>query len=809
VPRRIYPAVALISVAVLMLQIALNRIFSYTTWHHLAYISVSLALLGFGASGAILAAFPRLVGRSAWETLSLASALSAACALLMLVVIGVLPLQPMDLATSSLELARFALYFLVVSLPFFFAGFAITLALREAGVRVDVLYSWDLIGAGMGCALVVYAISWLQTPRVVLAAGLLLAVAGVISAGSGHSLARRSSAVTAVVLLVAMAPLPEWLPFPPSKDKFISYFVERGYEYYSRWGELFRTDLLMAPGETLVEGGYRKVGISPRFSGASPPFRLILHDGGAGAIMYQVQDGLEGFELFHHHVLTAPYRILERPEVLIIGVGGGADVMNALTHGAKRVVGAELDPLTVELIAEREREFTGGIYDRADVTLHAGEGRHFVRSTRDRFDLLQMTGVDTLAALSSGAYVLAENYLYTTEAYHEYFRILRPGGLLSVGAVDFHPRDGAARHAPRFCSISYRALRERGIADPYRHIAVIGESRGIAQFEVLTKLEPFTQAQIDALERFVDEEGFEAWYLPEREGRQLSPFRELLEAAPAERKHFLSTGFLDLRAPTDDRPFFFNFYKWRHLFDHRAEIDPGHLLATGQLVLVFILALSAFFSIMAILVPLFGAAGAARPTPGRWGFLGYFAALGAGFIFAEISFVQRFIQFLGYPTYALTVVLFSFLTAAGVGAYLSRWLPGRPGRVLPLLVGALALLVIFYVLAMPPIMQRLIGSSLPIRILVTIALCVPMGGVLGTFFPYGIRLIAAVNPDFTPWAWAVNGCLTVVGSVATIILATALGFDAVMLLFLVIYALGVASFCAGHARLSPEPAPRA
>jgi len=196
--------------------------------------------------------------------------------------------------------------------------------------------------------------------------------------------------------------------------------------------------------------------------------------------------------------------------------------------------------------------------------------------------------VDTLAALSSGAYVLAEDHLYAVEACHEYLETLRPGGLLSVGALDSHPQGGGARHAPRFCSISCEALREWGVVRPHGHVAVMGEDLGSAQFEVLTKLEPFTETEIHARERFVDGEGFEAW-----------------------------------------------------------------------------------------------------PLLRRWAFLGYFAALGAGFSFAEISFVQRFIEFLGYPTYALTVVLFSFLAAG----YLSGWLPARPRRVLSVLVGALAVLV--------------------------------------------------------------------------------------------------------------------
>jgi hypothetical protein len=435
------------------------------------------------------------------------------------------------------------------------------------------------------------------------------------------------------------------------------------------------------------------------------------------------------------------------------------------------------------------------------VEIHASEGRHFVRSTDRRYDLIQLTGVDTLAALSSGAYVLAENYLYTTGAYRWYLRALRDDGVLSIGALDFHPRSGYPRHALRFSALSHEALSEEGVARPHEHVMVIAAARDPAEFEVLTGKRPFTDAEIDAVERFIDANQFEPWYLPNRPQRQLPLFRTLLEGSEAERAAFFESTFLDLRVTTDDRPFFFSFYKWRHLLEHRDEIDVGHTLATGQIVLALMLALAVLFSAVTIALPMVRARAAAGAMPGRAGFLAYFAALGAGFIFAEISFVQRFILFLGYPTYSLTVMLFSFLTAAGVGAHLSGRLPDRPARVLPALVAALTALVVFYVLALPANFDALLAAPLAVRVATTVALCTPLGGLLGTFFPYGIRLTGAINRDFVAWAWAVNGCLTVVGSVMSIIVAMTFGFTVVIGLFLAIYWLGAVAFVRTYARV--------
>lgn len=796
-PRRQFATVFLLSLGVLMFQIALGRIFSFTIWYHFAYISVSLALLGFGASGSMLAAFPALAGRSLERTLALCCAGSAVASLFVLVVVGGVPLSPFEVLKSPTEFATLVLYFSAVCLPFFFAGLAITIALRAAGREVHRLYAWDLAGAGAGCALVVVCIDWLQTPRVLLLVAVIFAAAGIIAAGRAARGVRNVNLVVAVVVLALLGPLPAKLPFIPSRDKDIYVALKLGLASYSRWSAIFRTDVIGIGDGDNRTGGYRDAGTSATYHGAVPHFRLIVHDGGAAAIMYDASQGFGDFEMFRHHVLTTPYVVRTHPDVLVIGVGGGADVVNALVNGASHVTGAELDPLTVELITKTHRDYTGGIFDRPDVTIRTDEGRHFARTTDRRFDLIQITGVDTLAALSSGAYILSENYLYTVQAYRDYFRALRDDGILGIGTMDFHPSTGSPRHALRFVGLAYEALRARGIERPHEHVMVIGTPSKVSMLEIVTKLQPFSAEDVAAMERFVDENGFEAWYIPGRPSRQNPEFRTLLEGDARAHTDFFEQTFLDLRPTTDDRPFFFSYYKWRHVFDHRKDIDRGHTLATGQLVLLLILGLSIVFSIAAIGLPLLRVRSAAPPLPGRFGFLGYFAALGAGFIFAEISFVQMFIHLLGYPTYSLTVMLFSFLTAAGAGALLSGRLADDPRRVLPRLAAVLTVLVLGYGVALPRIFELVMTQSLAVRIAVTVVLCAPLGAVLGTFFPYGIRLISALDRDFVAWAWAINGCVTVVGSVASIILAMTFGFSTVIALVVVIYWLGVTSFVTG------------
>ncbi len=788
-----YAAVALLSLGVLVLQIALNRIFSFTTWHHLAYISVSLALLGFGASGSLLAAFPGLRLASPSRALGLYAALASGSTLCMTLVVGSQTPELGRVLREPAALAALIAVLAAVSAPFLCAGLAIAVALREAAARVDRLYACDLVGAGVGCALAVVAMNAVGAPGALLLTALCFAAAGAIAAGRQAPLQRIANLALLVLSALLVGPLPRALPFAPSSDKLMAPFAESGRSFASRWSALFRTDLIGAAEGEMVDGGYRVAGASPLYRAEGPAFRLIFHDGGAAAILYRYDAADPApLELFRHHLLAAPYLLLDAPEVLVIGVGGGADVVSALANGARHVTGVELDPYTVELLREQARDWSGGLFERPDVSLVVSEGRHFLRSSDARYDLIQMTGVDTLAALSSGAYVLAENYLYTAEAFGEFLERLRPGGLVSVAASDFHWTRGYPRHALRFCSLAVEALRRRGAAQPHQHVAVLAGEGGL--FEVLIGREPFSESEVDALFRFARDEGFELWYLPGRPEWQLPEFRSILESEGGARRGFISRTFLDLRAPSDDRPFFFSFYKWRHLHEHRAEIDPGHLLATGQLVLVLILVIAVVFSLVAIGLPLLRAGGDAARVPGRFGLLAYFGALGVGFILAEISFVQRFLLFLGHPTYSLTVILFSFLVSAGAGAWWSGRLSAEPQRVLPRLVAALSILVVLYLLATPALFRALLAAPLPLRVAVTFGLCAPLGALLGTFFPYGIRLSSSRSRDFSAWAWAVNGCLTVVGSVAAIMIATSWGFTVVLCCVLAVYWLGAAAF---------------
>jgi hypothetical protein len=462
-------------------------------------------------------------------------------------------------------------------------------------------------------------------------------------------------------------------------------------------------------------------------------------------------------------------------------------------------VGVEINAMTVHAGRELYRDFNGDLLNHPRVEAVVAEGRSFLRSRDATYDLIEINSVDTLSALSTGAYVLSESFLYTSDAVGDYLDHLNPGGIfaMAVGDLNITPAQAPTpvqlpRHTLRLASVVRRALEERGVAEPQRHVMVVGSIGWRPLTHTLVKNEPFTAEEIAAVERFVEAEAFEFWHRPDRDLNTLTT--RLLTWEPAVLEQFYAKHHLKLEATTDDSPFFFNFYKWRTLLrgETYAMLGYDRTQATGQLILVVMLLQSLLFGGALIFLPLRRVPAAAGGTRLQRGALfAYFAALGAGFILLEISFIQRFVLFLGYPTYSLTVVLLSLLVSAGLGSLLTDRIQDSFEAALPRRLLLLLLLAGGYLVATPHVFDALLGAALAVRVAVSIALLVPLGLVLGSFFPLGIRIAERVNPRLVPWAWAVNGCSTVVGTLLAVMIGMTWSFTIVGVMALSVYTLGV------------------
>jgi SAM-dependent methyltransferase len=774
-------AIFLLTVGVLLLEIASTRIFSFSLWYHFTYVAISVALLGFGASGTLLATSSWLARMPADRLLAKSMLLSAAGAVVLLLTIAFIRVEPFAIARDPGQLLRLVLVFVLCSVPFLTSGMALAVAFRVT-TSPNGVYFADLLGAGAGCALAVGAIWVFGSPGTVALSSVLFVGAALMAAPPRQRIAYGAAGAAMVVAAVATA---VFVPLRPSPEKLLAKMMAAGVEpSYSRWSPIFRVDVYPEP----VPGASGSRGLSPKYKGpASPRVKYVSHDGYAEAPMYQFSGDDNELDFLAHSLSAAPYQVASKPSVLIIGLGGGFDVLNARRNGAGKVKGIELDPLTVEIVKNIEADFNGHILQAPNVDVIPAEGRSFLRHSPERWDLIQMTEVDTLAAMSSGAYMLAESYLNTRESMTEYLEHLAPGGTLSILMADLPWKNRRARFSLRHLMNFIGATERLGIEKPSDHAAILAHP---PYLEMMLKREPWSPGDIETLRQFAEREGFEVWHLPGQVSD--TPYAKLLGGTPAEREQFLDDYPLNVRATTDDRPFFFHHYRWKDLLSSENwEFDGGIVLATGQVVLAAILLVSLVSSIVLIIGPLLGKAALRGHHAGRFGL--YFSSLGLGFMFIEISLIQRFILFLGHPTYSVAVILLALLSWTGVGAYLSGRLGMHPKRIIGLAFVALVVLIGFYAWIVPAFFSYWLGSSAAWRYALTIILLFPLGLVLGVFFPAGILLVREHDELLVPWAWGANGAASVVGSILSIVLALSIGFQGVLYAAGLVYLAGIAA----------------
>jgi len=790
----------LTSTALLTLEVSLTRFFSHTIWYHFAYLTISVALLGFGSTGSIVAAFPQLLVRHGNRLLVAALVVAAVLTVAGLSFLAQFPIEVLNLTDKPLQFSTSLLaYYAIVGAPFLFAGFAVSVPFAAYPQAMGRLYFWDLLGAALGCGFVVLFIETLGVPGLVFsAAAMLLAAAAALAWITARGRAAGLVAAAAVVLAVA-GPAGSRLPIHVTSTKNLTALQasEDGEpataprsDSFSKWTAINRVDAFGWDHPTRLSF-WSSIGMSNRWKGDKPGVAHLTYDAGNGSDIFSLHGDLQReFEFLEHHMLRLPYLLLNQPNVLVIGVGGGIDLLNAIKQGARHVTGAELQPETVGLLKQRLRGFTANFYNRDDVTLVAGEGRHFVRKSGGTWDLVQITAVDTFAAQAAGAYVLAESYLYTVEATQDYLRHLNEEGLIStvVGDLDF--QDEVPPLAARLALIGYRALQAEGAAEPGRHILVVGSvvEGSFAQNEtVLVKKTPFSPQEIERVKAFAAEKGFRLLYAP---GEPESLLSAMLGSDEAARLRAIDASWFNVEATHDRDPFFYNVGKWKNLSPKKGIVFsmPGSFM--GQLVLLLMVLQSTLIGAVLVFAPLLLRAreGLRVASALRW--LPYFLALGVGFMFVEISFVQSFVLFLGSPTYALSVTIFALLLFSGIGSLASTRFAAEPEHALRIVAPVAALLIVAYSFGLSRLFDAALHLELATRIAIAVAAQMPIGLALGMFMPLGIACVAREQPRLVPWAWGVNGVGSVAGTTLAVLLAMAAGFRTVSLAAAALYLIG-------------------
>jgi len=793
-------SIALISGAALAYEVLLMRLFAIIQWHHFAYMIISLALLGYGASGTFLSLTKRWL-QPRFSVLYMVNLLLFACSsMACFLVVQRLSFNPQEVLWDPHQLGWLLLIYLLLALPFFFVANCIGLALTRFPAEISRTYAADLLGAGVGSIAIIVLLftAFPQTALLILAT--LIFLAAVVAC---FELGWRSPLLIGTLSLMTLLPwcIPgEWAQLVISPYKGLSQLLQVSGTRIVRQSssplglitvvESPRIPMRHAPGLSLLATQW-------------PSEQLGIFTDGDGMTAITRSDGdLRQLSYLDQMTSALPYHLGNPEDVLVLGAGGGSGVLQARYHDVETIDAVELNPQLAHLLLDEYASYTGHIFGTSGSTLHIAEARGFV-ATRDRhYDLIQIALLDSFGASSAGLYALSENYLYTVEALATYINHLAPDGYLAISRwVKLPPRD-----ALKLFVTALNALELMGVNQPGERLVLI---RNWQTSTLLIKNTPFTLTEIDALRQFCQQRSFDLGHYPGIKADEANRYNILEQPLfyhgtrallGEQRETFMADYKFRLQPATDDQPYFFHFFKWGVFPELMALRSQGGLplLEMGYPILVATLVQAVLVSFLLILLPLIILRRVSRrsiPTSLRRNTLIYFSMLGLAFLFIEIAFIQQFVLFLHHPLYAMSVVLAAFLLFAGMGSAYSHRFVAHKNRTAAIKWAVLAIITLGlgYLVLLEPLFDALLGTPIMTKVIVSIALIAPLGFCMGIPFPLGLAKLGDTAPGMLPWAWGVNGCASVISTVLATLVAIHMGFSAVVLSALVFYAVAAVS----------------
>jgi spermidine synthase len=781
--------------SVLALELGLIRVLSLRFWYHFAYMVIGVAMLGFGASGTVLTLLRRrILARPALWIAVPASAFSLSIPLSLLASRHV-PLDLEFLAWHTAQLGNLLLLEMLMFVPFFIGAVVIGVALMDRPERVTGHYVANLVGSGAGALAAVAAMCVLSTT------GLLVATAavGYLAAAVMLPWRRPAGAIAGVLVAAAVAGVSFCAPYEPvvSPYKKLSQLaVSAGTQVIHRAeGPLGRIDVVAGPAL------HEAPGLNPEsmlFLKSLPPHVLLLIDGEELGAVYDCRRP-EDWAFMDYTTAALPYALRSRPRVLIIGAGGGADIGLALFHESREIVALERNRQIVETMTGRLADVGGAVYRAKGLTVVEAEARGYLSSSPRQFDIIQ---VPSPGASEAGLRAGQESYLYTEESFALMLDHLSNAGLLCVSAS----RQTPPRDELRVLDTAAAALRRRGL-DPRQHIAMI---RNLFAVTVVASKRPFTQAESAAIRALCKDERrlFDLCYLPGLAESEANVNERLdrpyyfqaacallgADGGGAGRKQYLADYVFDVSATSDDKPYFFHFFRWRSLDVLTLQLGRHSraFLELGYFTLIAALGQAVVVAALMILLPLAPGIKALKGAAGRAAAMAYFLAIGAGFMLLEMGFLQKLVLYLAHPIYSAAVVISSFLVFAGLGSLLSRRWRGEARRTAAIAGATAVVVAAVYALLLHRWLALTQAQAMPLRFLIAGATIAPLALAMGHMFPLALRQVGMAQPSLVPWTWAANGFASVVATVAAPLIAMHWGFSVLTLAAVVCYAVAAA-----------------
>jgi hypothetical protein len=728
-------------------------------WYHFAFMAISLAMFGLAAGAVLVEVMKKREPHATLADMGLLFALtSAICFTAQLYV-------PADPET---KLGWTILAFVLIAIPFLFGGIVVCVALVRFPAYTGKLYAADLAGSAAGCLLTIPILNTIHAPTaVILNAG----IAALAATAFAFAVQRRVRWIAAAscVALIAIAAVNQ------SVKTIDIQWLKGGKNWhdglYEKWNALSRIYV-------------RETGSEPFGWGMSPAYKpdhkleqLYLNiDSGAATVITKFDGNLAALDHLKYDVTALAHYVRNPTSVLVIGVGGGRDILTSLVFGQRHVTGIEINPDILRVLTTRFGDYSGNLQNNPAVTLVHDEARSYVARSSEQFGIIQASLIDTWAATSAGAYVLTENGLYTKEAWITFLNHLTPDGILTMSRWYYEAQPAETL---RLTALATASLLELGVEDPRRHIMVVRkqDNSEIGQYSVATILvsrRPFNGAEVDRITQLSQQMEFVPVLTP---GFAERPEFEAI-ATRGKYDELVRTYPLNIAAPTDDTPFFFHMLRAGDLLKASTYQGMNEINLRAVKVLGTLLGIVSGLSIIAIILPL----ALRRRVRERHslGLMIYFAAIGLAFMMVEVGQLERLIVFLGHPIYGLTVVLFVLLFASSIGSLCAhRW-----GRWIWLLPIALAV----FIFAGPVFTKALSAASTPLRIAVSALLLFPSGFFMGMAFPLGIKKAQYADTAApTAWYWGINGAFSVISSVLAVVVAVFWGVTATLVVGLVAY----------------------
>lgn len=775
--RSTYIGLFLTALAALMLEILLTRLFSVATWYYFAFFAISVAMFGLTVGALIVYIFSdKFPDDKLKERLSLFAIFFALSVFISLLIFLQIPFKP---ELTVIGLSSTVILFIDIAIPFVCAGVIFCICLTRFPKRVAYLYAADLIGAAIGAFLVFPVLNALDAPSAVFLSGVIAALAALAFASDKKGRLYKASVIIFLVLTALMLINSAYRPVRLRWVKGV--YNEPETESWNTFSRIavYPFKVVMKP---------YSWGLSSEYKEDHPiGQRMIDIDGVSETPMTLFQGDPKEAVHLKYDVTNIAHHLRDDAKVFIIGVGGGRDILAAKIFNQKEVVGVEINNRILEMMTGKYGDFTGHLDKMPGVRLINGEARSVITRMDEKFDIIQASCIATWSATSAGAFSLAENSLYTVEGWKIFLDHLTPEGMLSFNRW-FSPDYPAQLF--RLASLASFTLRQEGIDDPSRYIAIVRNSfemrkiaentfmiENIPSATILVKKRPFSEEDVRRLRKVSKEMNFTIEFDPL--GSRNDAFQEVIDNAGDEA--YFETTPLDLSPPTDDRPFFFFMLGLEDAFSGKhLKFQEQKFSLEGIVMLVTLLIVSVVLSLIFIIAPLvFVRKRVPLPTGGALIALFFFASIGLGYILVEISQLQRLIIFLGHPIYSITVVLFSMLFSSGLGSISSSLiLKGKsPGaRFILTIMFLLLIMLAFVTIWQPVIIASFVGASVFFRIFIALCFLFPLGFVMGMPFPTGMTLAGARFSEHTPWFWAVNGAASVVASVLSACISITWGF---------------------------------